>query len=974
MTTPQTNLRVRISAELSDIKSGLMALRRDLQGVKREAAGALGGQQAAFAEGLRSARQQLAGLLAGFVSLRTVGRFAQLADEAAQLSGRLRLATRSQQDFARAQRDTFAISQRNQVALATTVDLYGRLARSTQRLGLGAGQQSALTETILQAGRLSFASNEGLNAAIVQLGQGLSSGQLRGEELNSVLEQTPRLAQAIQDGLRELGVQGAEDLRKLAKEGALTPELIVKAIMTQQARLAEEAAQLPRTIAGTMTELSNAVLKFINDSSEANSAAQSIIQFLKAIADNLPQIVSTMVTATRIAVAYFLVFRAAPAVIGGATALLTAFKNQVIATRLAQELGIKTSVGWAGGIKRAAGIAFSAFVGWEIGSYLRDQFVEVELAGYALVQGLMTGFNNLRRATVIAFESVRFAITSVLAKVRNEAADAFDRLAGLASSTNAFGLNTRFVEKLQGWSSALRTTGGDLSQFGKRIAELNAEFDRQNAQIELNFMDLAEAALAARGATEEALNAGDGEGGGTGGGGVGGAVRARVNDLELLRDAAERALKALETAYADGEISLREYFAKRAELERAAIDLSIEAAQAELRAADSVEAQGRALTEIIKLQRDRAEVGPRLAREQAAAERELANELQNLSIRMLELQGNEEAAAAVRLGQQMGPLRERFLREGNELGVQLVDQVFKEELWAQRVDRIGSRVSEALAALRSETDFLANQAELGGLSPIDAERQLQEVRNQTIAQLRQLRQEAAAAYNERPTPETLATLRQLDTEILQLTESQKVFKNAARDGAVSALKGFFTDLATGARSFKDAFKNMVLSFIQGLAQMAAEALAKRIILSVFGAFGGGGGGGAGIASIGAGAGVVGAGVFHGGTGSVGSGGARRHFSAPAFAAIWGQAPRFHEGVNLRANEIPAILERGERVLSKAENARYSEGGRPAPGFRIYNIQDPSFVPDAMGGPEGEEVIMNQIGRNVGRVRAMLGVG
>lgn len=971
MTTPQTNLRVRISAELSDIKSGLMALRRDLQGVKREAAGALGGQQAAFAEGLRSARQQLAGLVAGFVSLRTVGRFAQLADEAAQLSGRLRLATRSQQDFARAQRDTFAISQRNQVALATTVDLYGRLARATQRLGLGAGQQSALTETILQAGRLSFASNEGLNAAIVQLGQGLSSGQLRGEELNSVLEQTPRLAQAIQDGLRELGVKGAEDLRKLAKEGALTPELIVQAIMTQQARLAEEAAQLPRTIAGTMTELSNAVLKFINDSSEANSAAQSIIQFLKAIADNLPQIVSTMVTATRIAVAYFLVFRAAPAVIGGATALLTAFKNQVIATRLAQELGIKTSVGWAGGIKRAAGIAFSAFVGWEIGSYLRDQFVEVELAGYALVQGLMTGFNNLRRATVIAFEAVRFAITSVLAKVRNEAADAFDRLAGLASSTNAFGLNTRFVEKLQGWSSALRTTGGDLSQFGKRIAELNAEFDRQNAQIELDFMDLAEAAMAAREATEGALGAGDGDGTGTGGGG-GGAVRARANDLELLRDAAERTLKALEAAYADGEISLQQYFAKRAELERAIIDLSIQAAQAELRAADSVEAQGRALTEIIKLQRDRAEVGPRLAREQAAAERELANELQNLSIRMLELQGNEEAAAVLRLGQVLGPRREQFLREGNELGVQLVDQVFKEELWAQRADRLGSRISEALAALRSETEYLATQAELGGLSPIDAERQLQEVRNQTLAQLRQLRQEAAAAYNERPTPETLATLRQLDTEILQLTESQKVFKNAARDGAVNALKGFFTDLATGARSFKDAFKNMVLSFIQGLAQMAAEALAKRIILSVFGAFGGGGGGGAGIASIGAG--VVGAGVFHGGTGSVGSGGARRHFSAPAFAAIWGQAPRFHEGVNLRANEIPAILERGERVLSKAENARYSEGGRPAPGFRIYNIQDPSFVPDAMGGPEGEEVIMNQIGRNVGRVRAMLGVG
>lgn len=967
MATPQTNLRVRISADLADIKAGLLALRKDLDGVKQGARQALRADNNQFVAGLKQVRAQLGALVASYASLQGVQAFARISDQANQLRGRLKLATKDVQSFNAAQRDTFQIAQRNQVSLATTVDLYSRLSRSTDRLGLGQQKQSALTEAILQAGRLSFASEEGLNAAIVQLGQGLSSGQLRGEELNSVLEQTPRLAQAIQDGLRDLGVKGADDLRKLAKEGQLTPELIVEAILTQQQRLADEAKKIPPTIAGAFTELSNAVLKFVQDSDEANSGAQTIIGFLRAIAENLPSIISLLVTATKIAAGYFLVFRAAPAAIGLATGALKLYKDQVIATNLAQTLGIKQAGGWAVGLKKAGASVFAFFAAWELGTYLKNEFLEVELAGIAFVNNLLIGFERTKLAAVVAAEGIKAAFKGAFNLLRDNLATGLSNYASAMEATDAFGLNAGAAKKLREYADAVRSTGSAWDEFKDKATRAALETEDRVEAIRREFDALATAAIDRKilGDGPDGVDPPDPSGLG---GGTGGAAHAAADSLELLKDATERALKQLEQAYADGEISMAQYFARKAELETRAVDIALQVAHAELRSADSVEAQGKALTTIVKLQRDRAEIGPRVAREQAAAERALADELQNLGIRMLELEGNTEAAASIRLGQQFSALRERLLLEGNTLGVELVDRVFNAELAKQRLDSISSRASAAMAAIRSETDYLNSQVELGGMSPVDAERELQRVREATLAQLRTLRAEAEAAYNQAPTPETLAVLRELDTQILQITESQKRFRNEARQGAVDALTGFFTDLSTAAKSFKDAFKDMVLNFIQGLARMASEVLAKQIIFSLFNAFGGGGGsflkaGGTPLKGIG---------VKHSG-GAPGQG-TQRLIPRSTFAAYWGQAPRFHEGVNLKAGEIPAILQEGERVLSRAENARYSEGGRPAPGYRIYNIQDPNFVPDAMGGPDGERVVMNHIGRNPGQVRQLLGIG
>lgn len=429
----------------------------------------------------------------------------------------------------------------------------------------------------------------------------------------------------------------------------------------------------------------------------------------------------------------------------------------------------------------------------------------------------------------------------------------------------------------------------------------------------------------------------------------------------LVQDATQRALQELNRLYDEGAISVADFYAQRQKLELEAIDASIRAAEAQRDAAVDTDDRKQAEAEILKLQRDRAEVATRAAREQAVAERELRNELQLLQARLAESTGQLGEVQRVQLEQERDELLRKF--QSNPEAQTLVKQLFDVELAKSRAEAIKGERDKLLGELRDQTDYLNSQSELGGLSPVDAEKQLQEVRQQTLEQLEALRAAAQEAYNQKPTPETLAALKQLDTDILQIKASQNELGNAAKQGAVNALSGFFTDLATGAKSFKEAFKDMVRNFIQGLARMVAEALAKQAVFAILNSLTGGASGAVSTVAVG---------TRH--SGGMAGHGERRSIPASMASFMFANAPRFHDGGPvLKAGEVPAILQTGERVLSRRESADYSRGGGAAKGTRVVNVFDKNFVPDQMDSADGERVLLNIIGQNPGRVRQILGL-
>ncbi|MDO2285883.1 tape measure protein, partial [Escherichia coli] len=82
---------------------------------------------------------------------------------------------------------------------------------------------------------------------------------LRGQELNSVLEQAPGLAQAVANGL---GV-AVGDLRKLGEQGKLTSKQVFEAILSQTRAIDDQFARAQTTIAGAFQVLENSATRAI---------------------------------------------------------------------------------------------------------------------------------------------------------------------------------------------------------------------------------------------------------------------------------------------------------------------------------------------------------------------------------------------------------------------------------------------------------------------------------------------------------------------------------------------------------------------------------------------------------------------------------------------------------------------------------------------------------------------------------------
>jgi tape measure domain-containing protein len=191
--------------------------------------------------------------------------------------------TEGSQELARVTEEVFDISQDARVGLASTAELYQRIARSAEQLGISQQRVLDVTRSVSKAITISGVSATSATAAIVQLGQGLASGTLRGDELRSVLEQTPRLARAIADGLQvPIGA-----LRELGKAGKLTAEDVIRALESQKDVLEEEFGDINVTVGQAFTQLENSVIRFLGRFGDATGIFSNFAKTVQLVSSNI---------------------------------------------------------------------------------------------------------------------------------------------------------------------------------------------------------------------------------------------------------------------------------------------------------------------------------------------------------------------------------------------------------------------------------------------------------------------------------------------------------------------------------------------------------------------------------------------------------------------------------------------------------------------------------------------------------------
>lgn len=848
----QTDLRVRLSADLDDIKKGMALLRGDFAKLKKDAAGATP-STAGWRQGLADVRTQLAGVVSLYAVMRGARWYLDQADQAANLSAKLRLATKSQDEFTRAQQGTYAIAQRTSAEWGSVVGLYAQLAQST---GMGQERILALTETISQAFQVSGASAEETSNGLRQLQQAMAGGVLRAEEFNTIIETSPRIVQAMAD---HFGIAFG-DVRKYVNDGKVSSEQFAQALLKGSADIQRDFDKLPLTVSRATQQVRNALLGLVGDADSASGASNDLATGIQDLARTLES----------------------PEVKQG----------------------------------------FATFVG-----------------------GVVTATKKLAELLSTTANVTKFIAEELAARLHGPNADDLVRLSDAIK---------RDEERLQAMYRPGTARGHNNVVNTEGYAQRYAELERRLATNKANY----EAALAAAsrpvaepGVTNPEPDSPDPT--------LVTPTKVIAKSNALMRDTVSRALAELDRLYKGNEVSLEEYFATRQRLAEQAIDLEIEQARNELAVTNDLGARRKLEEQIIILQRDRAEVAATAAQEQKAAEEDLEKALAGVTLRLKELRGESVSVERAKLETEFQELKNLLRKNGREAGVAMVDELIDGLVAKARSEELKRAASEIANTLQGKESSISAQVSGGLLGYGEGERQIAEARATALVGLQQLRAAAAASLANltEGTPEhkaVLAGIEAIDTQIATINASQMVWRQRIEDLGASAFGSFLTDLVEGAKSFKDAFADMVRSFVAGVAQMIAQEMALRAMRTLLSSFGGGGGISAGVAHTGA---------------KVGQWTMRRTVSP----LVFGSAPRYHSGgiAGLKPDEVPAILQTGERVLSRRQTAAYDaavagasgSGGAGVVTTPIVAIGDDA-VANALAGAAGERVVMTHVRNNM----------
>lgn len=226
-----------------------------------------------------SIQRTVVGIGAGIAAWYGVGALNRASDELAGYSNKLQLVHNSTLAVLKVQNRLYNLSKDTRSVLEDNVKLYVDLAKASERSNRSQDESIAALDTLQRMAAISGSPVESLRAAFVQLGQGLSAGALRGEELNSVMEQMKPLSHALQ---KELNLS-AGALREFAATGGITDAVIFRTLRNSAEETKEVFERTVIRIDQASAQMSTAATVLKGTFAEMTGYTQVISQFfLKA--------------------------------------------------------------------------------------------------------------------------------------------------------------------------------------------------------------------------------------------------------------------------------------------------------------------------------------------------------------------------------------------------------------------------------------------------------------------------------------------------------------------------------------------------------------------------------------------------------------------------------------------------------------------------------------------------------------------
>ena len=384
----------------------------------------------AGADGLLSKLRSLLGAYAGVQGVKAI---VGLSDTMTQTTARLGMLNERFKDTDNLTQRIYESAQRSRGSYQQTADMVAKLGNLAGEAFDSSAELVAFAEQLNKQITLSGASTQATDAAMLQLTQAMSSGVLRGEELNSILEQTPTIAQSIAE---YMGVSTGK-MREMASEGAISAEVVKNAMFEAADETNAKFEEMPMTWAQVWTTFQNTAVM----------AMQPVLGAINAAANNLDILIPIVATAG----AAFAVFMLA----ANWTSICTAATNGLAAAQ--QLFGRAAAQAWAlpliaiiavvgavyllaaaynkvtGATVSATGIIAGAF--FTMGAFIANQtIVPLQRRFAAFVNFIGNVFNDPVTAVKVLFYDMSLTVLGYIRSVVGGIEDLVNKIPGVQVS------------------------------------------------------------------------------------------------------------------------------------------------------------------------------------------------------------------------------------------------------------------------------------------------------------------------------------------------------------------------------------------------------------------------------------------------------------------------------------------------------------------------------------------------------------
>ena len=422
--------------------------------------------------------RRLLGLASAYVGIQTVSGLVNLSDTFTQTTARLDLMNDGLQTTQELTQMIYQSAQASRGSFTETANMVAKLGTLAGNAFDNTQEIVAFAEQLNKQMAISGTSAQEGSAAMLQLTQAMSSGVLRGEELNSVMEQTPMIANTIAE---YLGVSTGK-MREMAAEGQITAEVVKNAMFWAADETNAKFEEMPMTWAQVWQSFKNT----------ATMALQPVLNAINWLANNI-QIIAPIVLGLATAFGIFLIAANWIQICAAVTNLLTTAQAMlgavmatvwgpivivivlVVAAIYAVVAAINMLTGStisATGLITgtiAAALAFIGNIFVAAFNLIMDGLVFIVNGFIGVANIIATVFSNPARAAVGIIHGMADAILSILEGI----ASAIDTLFG----SNLAGAVSSWRSKLSGW---VNEKWGDLDVVIEPFDAESLHMDRFN--------------------------------------------------------------------------------------------------------------------------------------------------------------------------------------------------------------------------------------------------------------------------------------------------------------------------------------------------------------------------------------------------------------------------------------------------------------------------------------------------------------